>query len=170
MSTPQLPPRVTVQCPFGHVTRTRQPEGSRLPCVRCNVEGSRTILVTVPAGPGNQPTVRPPEPPATPVGVAQVLRKRTGPAQAQCSGCHATAGLSLPPVEGEPAGWITMIAGTPDGPRPGELLARCCSAECAAVILPAVKARLAELPYAIPDRPSRAGTVRALMAERPRGA
>jgi hypothetical protein len=126
-------------------------------------------MLTVPAGPGNQPAVRPPEPPATPAGLAQAVRRRTGPAQAQCSGCHATVDLSSPPVDGEPAGWVTLIAGTPDGPRAGELLARCCSAECLAVVLPAVRARLAELPYAAPDRPSRAGTVRALMAERPRG-
>jgi hypothetical protein len=126
-------------------------------------------MVTVPAGPGNAPTFRPPEPPASPAGLAQITRRRTGPASVQCSGCHAVVDLSAPPVEGEPAGWVALIAGTPDGPRPGELLARCCSAECVAVILPAVKARLAELPYAVPDRPSRAGTVRALMAERPRG-
>ena len=79
--------------------------------------------------------------------------------------------LSNPPAPGEPAGWVTLVAGTPDGPegRKGELLARCCSAECVATILPAIKARLAELPYAVPDRVSRASTVAALMRERPGG-
>jgi hypothetical protein len=126
-------------------------------------------MLTVPAGPGNRPSIRPPEPPPTPAGVAQVLRQRTGPAQVQCSGCHATAELSSPPVPGEPAGWLVLGAGTPGESRPSELLARACSPECLALVLPAVKARLAELPYAPPDRPSSARTVAALLKEVPRG-
>jgi hypothetical protein len=165
-----LPPRVAIMCPFGHRTRTRNPPGSQLPCVRCNQDSGRTVMITVPAGPDNSPTLRPPEPPPTPAALAQVTRRRTGPAQVQCSGCHATAELSVPLVAGEPAGWLTLGAGTPDGPdgRKSELLARCCSAECLAVILPRVKERLAELPYQPPDRPSSARSVAALMSERPR--
>ncbi len=167
----QLPPRVKVVCPFGHTTRTRQPEGTQMPCVPCNQEAGRTVMITVPAGPGNRPSIKPPEPPASPAGIAQIARRRTGPASVQCSGCHASVDLSNPPLAGEPAGWVTLGAGVPDGPdgRKSELLARCCSAECVAVILPAVKARLADLPYAVPDRPSQAGSVSALMRERPRG-
>jgi hypothetical protein len=76
---PQLPPRVKVVCPFGHTTRTRQPEGAQVPCVACNQEAGRTVMITVPAGPGNRPTIRPPEPPATPAGMAQITRRRTAP-------------------------------------------------------------------------------------------
>ncbi len=113
--------------------------------------------------------VRPPAPPATPAGVGQVVRRRTGPASVQCSGCHAAVNLSSPPRPGEPAGWVTLTTGTPDGPegRKAELLARCCSAECVALILPQIRERLAELPYAVPDRVSDARSVSPLMSEIP---
>lgn len=100
-----------------------------------------------------------------------MLRQRTGPPAVVCTGCRAEVSLSNPPQPGEPAGWLTVGAGTLDGPegRKSELLGRFCSAECLATILPLIRQRLAELPYAVPDRPSRAATVAALMAERPRG-
>ena len=168
---PQLPPRVRIVCPAcGAITRTRQPEGTSMPCVPCSQNHGRTTMLIVPAGPGNTPSIRPPEPPPTPSGVAGVLRRRTGPASVICTGCRSEVGLSNPPQPGEPAGWLTVGAGTPDGPadRKSELLGRFCSAECLATTLPLIKARLAELPYAVPDRPSRASTVAALMAEKPR--
>jgi hypothetical protein len=57
---PQLPPRVERPCHRGHVICTRQPEGARLPCVRCHVEHGETVLVTLPADAGNRPTIRAP--------------------------------------------------------------------------------------------------------------
>lgn len=128
------------------------------------------VLVTVPEGPGNRPSIPPPPPPPTPEGLAQVLRQRTGPPVMVCTGCRAEVRLSNPPAPGEPAGWITVGAGTPDGPegRKSELLGRFCSAECLATTLPVIRQRLADLPYAVPDRPSRAATVAALMRETPR--
>ena len=49
------PPRVQATCSFGHVTRSQNPPGTVIPCVRCNVENNKTVMVTVPAGPGNRP-------------------------------------------------------------------------------------------------------------------
>lgn len=165
------PPRVEVICPFGHRMRTRNAPGSQMPCTRCHQDAGRTVLVTVPQGPGNAPTIRPAvEPPApSPAHLAAVTRRRTGPATVACSGCHASVDLSVPPRPGEPAGWLLVGAGNPDGPddRKSELLARCCSAECLAVVLPAIRERLAELPYQPADRPSSARTVSALMREMP---
>lgn len=167
----QLPPRVRITCPAcGAVTRTRQPAGTSMPCVPCSQNHGRMTMLLVPAGPGNAPSIRPPEPPPTPAGVAQVLRQRTGPPMVVCTGCRAEVQLSNPPRPGEPAGWLTVGAGTPDGPegRKSELLGRFCSAECLAATLPVIRQRLADLPYAVPDRLSRASTVAALMSERPR--
>ena len=171
MNEPQptlKPPRTKATCSFGHVTRTRNPPGTVIPCVRCNVENGRTVMVTVPEGPGNRPVIPPPPLPPTPAGLAVINRKKTT-STAQCSGCHALAPLSSPPRPGEPAGWITMIAGVPDAPagREGELLARVCSAECAALVLPAVAERLSQLPVALSDRPPAARSISALMRERP---
>lgn len=165
-ATPK-PPRVQATCSFGHVTRSRNPPGTVLPCVRCNVEHGRTVMVTVPAGPGNRPTVAPPPLP-TPTGLAVINRKKTT-STAQCSGCHALVQLSSPPQPGEPAGWLTLIVGVPDAPsgRHGELLARACSAECVALVLPAVAQRLSQLPVAVADRPPGARSISALMRERP---
>jgi hypothetical protein len=128
-------------------------------------------MLIVPAGPGNQPAIKPPEPPRTPSGLASVLRRRTGPASAICTGCRAEVQLSNPPQPGEPAGWLTVGAGTPDGPEgpKSELMGRFCTPECLATTLPLIKQRLADLPYAVPDRVSRASTVRQLMSERPGG-
>ena len=160
------PPRVQATCTFGHVTRTRNPPGTVIPCVRCNQESGRTVMVTVPAGPGNRPTV--PPPPLPPTGLAVISRKKTS-STALCSGCHALAPLSSPPRPGEPAGWLAIIVGVPDAPagREGELLARVCSAECAALVLPAVAERLSQLPVAVADRPPAARSISALMRERP---
>lgn len=167
MTQPQLTPRTKVQCVHGHTTRTRQPPGTRLACTPCGQEG-RPVIITVPLGPGSQPTLRP-ETPASPAGLALLARRRTGPPEVQCSGCHGSAGMSSPPADGEPAGWLEIRAGVPDAPegRRSELVTRACSAECLAVVLPAVRARLAELPYAPPDRPSSAATIGALMREIP---
>ena len=94
-ATPE-PPRVKAICSFGHVTRTRNPPGSTMPCVRCNVEDNRTVMVTVPEGPGNRPTVPPPPLPASPSALAVISRKRTS-TTVSCSGCHALASTSCPP-------------------------------------------------------------------------
>jgi len=49
-SGPQLPPRVRITCHVcGRITRTRQPEGTRLPCVPCSQDAGRTTMLTVPA-------------------------------------------------------------------------------------------------------------------------
>lgn len=63
-----LPPRTRITCPAcGAVTRTRNPPGTSMPCVPCSQNHGRTTMLIVP---GNQPTIRPPEPPPTPSGVA----------------------------------------------------------------------------------------------------
>ena len=162
------PPRVQATCNFGHVIRTRQPPGTQLPCTRCNVENGRTTMVVVPEGVGNRPTVAPPSLPPTPTGLAVIARKKTT-GTVSCSGCHAMTQLSSPPQPGEPAGWLSLTVGVPDAPsgRHGELLARACSAECVALILPAVAERLAQLPVAVADRPPGARSISALMRERP---
>jgi hypothetical protein len=127
-------------------------------------------MVTVPAGPGNHP-----HHPAT---GTTINVGRCGARAPQGHRPRAGAVLGMPRHGGlvraagrrRARGVDHHDRGNLGRAEAGELLARCCSAECAAVILPAVRARVAEVPYAIPDRPSRAGTVRALMAERPRGA
>ena len=166
-----LPPKAEAICSFGHRIRTRQPAGSQLPCTRCHVEDGRTVMVTVPAGVGNAPTIKPPEPPTDRSGMAQILRTRSNPTVVICTGCRAEVQLSSPPLPGEPAGWITVGVGTPDGPegRKSELLGRFCGPECLAVTLPLIKSRLSELPYAPPDRVSNASTIDRLMSEIPRG-
>jgi hypothetical protein len=66
MTGPQLPPRVKITCRVcGRITRTRQPEGNRLPvprasCTPCSQDAGRTTMLTVPAGPGNAPQHLPP--------------------------------------------------------------------------------------------------------------
>lgn len=161
------PPRVRATCAFGHITKTRNPPGSVIPCVRCNTEGGKTVMVVVPEGPGNRPLVPPPLPP-TPTGLVVISRKRTT-STVTCSGCHALAQVSSPRWPGEPAGWLAIVVGVPDAPpgRETELLARTCSAECTALILPAVAERLSQLPVAVSDRPGNARSIPALMRERP---
>jgi hypothetical protein len=83
VTAPQ-PPRVQATCSFGHVTRSRNPPGTVIPCVRCNVEHGRTVMVTVPTAPGNRPMVPPPPLPPTPAGLAVISRKKTT-STAQCS-------------------------------------------------------------------------------------
>ena len=126
------------------------------------------VMVTVPSAPGNQPLLRPPEPPATPAGMAQVLQaKRLGATQAQCAGCHSVVALSAPPRPGEPAGWLHVYIGTPDEAQPAQRLGYLCSPECLALVLADIKARMSDFAYAVPDRPSSASTVAQLMREVP---
>lgn len=111
-------------------------------------------MVTVPAP---LPAVRP-EPPPTPAGLDLITRRKTGPARYVCSGCH---GSTVPPALGEPApGWLSLLADA-------ELLARACSAECLAKVLPQVREKLADRPWAKPE-PAMNGSIAALMREPPR--
>ena len=151
---PQQAPRTVITCPWGHVTRTRNPPGQRMPCVRCSLEGRKDVLFTVPAP---LPSIRPPVPP-TPEGIATIARRRTGPERYVCAGCHGSA---VAPAAGEPVpGWLTLLADR-------ELMARACSAECLAKVLPQVKERLAERPWTPPE-PGPGGSLAAVMREVPR--
>ena len=67
----------------------------------------------------------------------------------------------MAPAAGEPVpGWLTLLADR-------ELMARACSAECLAKVLPQVKERLAERPWTPPE-PGPGGSLAAVMREVPR--
>jgi len=101
-----LPSRVKItRHVCGAVTRTRNLAGATMPCVPCSQTAGRTTMLVVPSGPGNAPTIRPPEPPPTPAGVAQMLRTRANPTVVICTGCRAQVQLSsLPSPVSRPAG------------------------------------------------------------------
>ncbi len=158
-SQPQLPPRTTLTCPAdpAHKIRTRQPPGSVLQCTACGQLGRHGVNVTVPAP---LPSIRPPVP-ATPEGMAVIQRRKTGPERYVCAGCHGSAAV---PAAGEPVpGWLVLLADR-------ELLARACSAECLARVLPQVREKLSERPWTPPEPGTTERiSLASLMRERPAG-
>jgi hypothetical protein len=161
---PVQPPRARVQCPFGHVIRTRLPPGTQIACSPCGQLGNHDITVTVPAP---LPAIRPEVTP-DPAGVAVITRRKTGPQRWHCAGCRGSAPC---PAPGEPPlGWMQVSVGTPadDGLSSRlEITARACSAECLATVLPMIRERLDGKAWQPPD-PGPAGTVAQLMRETPR--
>lgn len=91
--------------------------------------------------PAGLPVVRP-EPPPTPAGLDLIIRRKTGPTRYVCSG------------------WLVLLADA-------ELMARACSAECLAKVLPQVRETLADRPWAKPE-PGPEANLAALMREPPR--
>jgi hypothetical protein len=153
--TAPMPPRAALTCPWGHVTRTRQPEGSQLACVRCSLEGRKQVMVTVTA---QLPSVRPPLP-ATPEAIATITRRKTGPPRWYCSACQGSA---LCPEPGEPVpGWLEIRAD-------GTVLATACTPEHAALLLPRIRDELEARPWTPPD-PGPGGSVAKLIREIPAG-
>ena len=143
MTQPQLPPRVVLTCPAdaSHKLRTRQPPGSVLLCTACGQQGRHGVTVTVPAP---LPAVRAPLP-ASPEGLAVISRRKTAPERWYCSSCRGSAAT---PGPGEPVpGWLELRADS-------ELLARACTEECLAKVLPEVQQRLAGRPWVAPEPPS----------------
>jgi hypothetical protein len=99
---PQLPPRVKAVCPFGHTTRTRQPEGTQMPCTPCGQEAGRTVMITVPAGPGNRPIIRPPShPPHSSARPRSRGGAWAGSGAVQWMPCHGRPLLGLPRFDGQ---------------------------------------------------------------------
>jgi hypothetical protein len=161
-SVAPLPPRTQARCPHGHITRTRLPAGSQLPCGTCGQEG-RIVMVTVPAA---LPAIRT-EPPPSPAGIDLINKRRVGPERWYCSCCQGstvTPGPGLPPI-----GWIAVQVGEVLAGHSGSkavLAVRACSVECLARLLPALKDRLSDQPWQRPE-PGPGGNVATLMKEVP---